>query len=158
MSWYYNKTRVSRYSLSSSRTAYGLTGDDDPRTDGWRVVRGIILFFTYDCLFCIFSLNSSSKNAFSALKLTLLVGCQEGHAACKKLSGGVLAWLSVWSEVQTCIWLSWCHCHSLSLASVKHRLVLPFWCQSGVSVCSSSKISEFIVFTFSEKFCITSCF
>jgi len=22
----------------------------------------------------------------------------------KKLSGGVLAWLSVWSEVQTCIW------------------------------------------------------
>jgi len=28
---------------------------------------------------------------------------QEGHPACKKLSGGVLAWLSVWSEVQTCI-------------------------------------------------------
>ena len=39
--------------------------------------------------------------AFSAL--TLLVGRQEGHPACKKLSGGVLAWLSVWSEVQTCI-------------------------------------------------------
>jgi len=33
-----------------------------------------------------------------------LVGWQEGHPACKKLSGGVLAWLSVWSEVQTCIW------------------------------------------------------
>jgi len=28
--------------------------------------------------------------AFSAL--TLLVGRQEGHSACKKLSGGVLAW------------------------------------------------------------------
>jgi len=39
--------------------------------------------------------------AFSAL--TLLVGQQEGHLACKKLSGGVLAWLSVWTEVQTCI-------------------------------------------------------
>ena len=39
--------------------------------------------------------------AFSAL--TLLVGWQEGHPACKKLSGGVLAWLSVWSEMQTCI-------------------------------------------------------
>jgi len=39
--------------------------------------------------------------AFSAL--TLLVGRQEGHPACKKQSGGVLAWLSVWSEVQTCI-------------------------------------------------------
>jgi len=33
--------------------------------------------------------------AFSALML--LVGQQEGHPACKKLSGGVLAWLSVWS-------------------------------------------------------------
>ena len=33
----------------------------------------------------------------------------------------------VWSEVHTCIWPSWCHCHSLSLASVKSRLVLPFW-------------------------------
>ena len=42
--------------------------------------------------------------AFSAL--TLLVGRQEGHPACKKLSGGVLVWLSVWSEVQTCIWSS----------------------------------------------------
>jgi len=43
------------------------------------------------------------------------------------LSGGVLAWLSVWSEVQTCIWPSWCHCHSLSLATVKSRFVLLFW-------------------------------
>ena len=55
--------------------------------------------------------------AFSAL--TLLVGRQEGHPACKKLSGGVLAWLSVCSEVQTTTRPSWCHCHSLSLASVK---------------------------------------
>ena len=45
----------------------------------------------------------------------------------RPLSGGVLAWLSVWSEVQTCMQPSWCHCHSLSLASVKSRLVLPFW-------------------------------
>ena len=35
-----------------------------------------------------------------------LVGRQEGHPAGKKLSGGVLAWLSVWSEVQTCVWSS----------------------------------------------------
>ena len=65
------------------------------------------------------------SSAFSAL--TLLVGRQEGHPSCKKLNGGVLAWLSVCSEVQTCIWPSWCHCHSLSLASAKSRLVLPFW-------------------------------
>ena len=41
----------------------------------------------------------------------------------------MLAWLSVWSKVQTCILPSWCHCHSLSLASVKSRLVLSFWYQ-----------------------------
>ena len=73
----------------------------------------------------IFSAYAFSAYAFSAL--ALLVGRQEGHPACKKLSGGVLAWLSVWSAVQTCIWPSWCHRHSLSLASVKSRLVLPFW-------------------------------
>ena len=64
-------------------------------------------------------------SAFSAL--TLLVGREEGHPACKKQSGGVMTWLSVWSEVQTCIWHSGCHCHSLSIAPVKSRLVLPFW-------------------------------
>ena len=84
--------------------------------------------------------------AFSAF--SLFVWRQEGHPVCKKLSGGVLAWLSVWS-----IWPSWCHCHSHSLAvsetvsgsgtswaicsrqitmpaphhSVFYRLVLPFW-------------------------------
>ena len=35
--------------------------------------------------------------------LTLLVGRQEEHPACKNLSGGVLGWLFVWSEVQTCM-------------------------------------------------------
>jgi len=59
--------------------------------------------------------------------LTLFVGWQEGHPASKKLRVGGLAWLSVWSKVQTCIWPSGCHCHSLSLASVKSRLVLSSW-------------------------------
>ena len=39
-------------------------------------------------------------SAFSALML--LVGQQEGHPACKKLSGGVLAWLSVLGIVELC--------------------------------------------------------
>jgi len=39
------------------------------------------------------------RNVPSVL-LTLLAGCQEEHPACKELSGEVLAWLSVWSEVQ----------------------------------------------------------
>jgi len=61
---------------------------------------------------------------------SVLWGCWLGDRksirTVKKLSGGVLAWLPVWSEVQTCIWLRWCHCHSLYLASVKSRLVFTF--------------------------------
>jgi len=49
-------------------------------------------------------------------------GWQEGHLACKKLSGEVLAWLSVWGKVQICIWSSWYQCHSLSLAPL-----IPYW-------------------------------
>ena len=33
------------------------------------------------------------------------------------------------NAVSKIIWPSWCHCHSLSLASAKSRLVLPFWYQ-----------------------------
>ena len=59
------------------------------------------------------------KDKFSSA-LLLLVGRQEGHPTSNELSGGVLAWLSVWCEVQTCIWPSGFHCHSLSLAPVKN--------------------------------------
>ena len=31
----------------------------------------------------------------------IIIGRQEGHPACKKQSGGVPVWLSVWSKVQT---------------------------------------------------------
>jgi len=37
------------------------------------------------------------------IALTLLFWRQEGHLACEKLSGGMLAWLCVWGEVQICI-------------------------------------------------------
>jgi len=45
---------------------------------------------------------TDTELTFSAL--TLLVGWQERHLACKKLSGGMLVCLSVWSKVHTCIW------------------------------------------------------
>jgi len=65
-----------------------------------RFVSDFFLDFIVTIFFAYFGISC----AFGAL--TLLVGRQEGHPACKKLSGGVLAWLSVWSEVQTCIWPS----------------------------------------------------
>jgi len=40
----------------------------------------------------------------SVLWCCWLVGWQEGHWACKKLSGGRLAWLPVWGEMQICVW------------------------------------------------------
>ena len=53
----------------------------------------------------IYNIECVQFLAFSAL--TLLAGRQEEHSACKKLSAEVLAWLSVWSEVQmSCIWSS----------------------------------------------------
>jgi len=88
---------------------------------------------------------------FSALML--LVGWQVGHPACKKLSGGVLAWLSVLSEVQTCIWSSWCHCYSLSLASVKSTLVLPFWYRRTWVVPEKGPLNGCVCSSFSSVLC-----
>ena len=44
----------------------------------------------------------------------------------KKLSSGVLAWLPVWSEMQACIWPSWCHRHSMSLCFSKIQIGFTF--------------------------------
>jgi len=50
---------------------------------------------------CSVILSPLLQGVFAFSALTLLVGRQEGHPACKKLSAGMLAWLSVWSEVLT---------------------------------------------------------
>ena len=85
----------------------------------WSIGRFVCQWWVWLVALLFFAVFScAALNAFSALML--LVGRQEGHPACKKLSGRVLAWLSVWSKVQTCIWPSWCHCHSLSLASARN--------------------------------------
>ena len=64
------------------------------------------------------------------------------------LSGLVLAWLSVWSAVQTCMWPSWCHCHSLTLASVKSRLVWPFWYRLTRVVPDQGPLNGCVCFTY----------
>ena len=69
----------------------------------------------------------TSKVPSVLLLLTLLVGQQEGHPACKKTErwgAGVDICLVRGADLHM---PSWCHCYSLSLASVKSRLVLPFW-------------------------------
>ena len=70
-----------------------------------------------------------STTVYVGLQCFDAVGWATGRASglYKKLSGWVLVWLSVLSKMQTCIWPNGCHCHSLSPASVKSRLVLPFW-------------------------------
>ena len=65
-----------------------------------------------------------SSFAFSAL--TLLVGQQEGHPACKKLSSGVLA--SICQERGADLHMAQLMpLPQLSLAPLRSRLVLPFW-------------------------------
>ena len=81
-----------------------------PGSPGQRAVKRVCLFVLRCSLLisvlpsCLLFPLAFSFYAFSALML--LVGRQEGHPAFKKLSREVLAWLSVWSEVQTCVWLS----------------------------------------------------
>ena len=57
----------------------------------------MIIFLDFKINFPVECDAVAMLDAFSAF--TLLVGCQEGHPACKKLTGGVLVWLSVWSKL-----------------------------------------------------------
>jgi len=64
--------------------------------------------------------------SFAFSSLTLLVGQQEGHLVSKKLSGGMLVWLSVWGEMH----IAYAQLMLLPLnvsCSSKSRLVLPSW-------------------------------
>ena len=78
------------------------------------------------CVVCI----RLAFSAFASSALTLLVGRQEGHPACKKLSGGMLAWLSgmrcklhIAQQMLLPLTIS---CSSKSRL-VLTCLVLPFW-------------------------------
>ena len=76
-------------------------------------------------LLICYILSIYTIQAFSAL--TLLVGRQEGHPACKNWVVGCWRGYLSGARCRLALWPSWCHCHPLSLASVKSRLVLPFW-------------------------------
>jgi len=60
--------------------------------------------------------------------LTLLVGRQEGHPACKKLSGGVLVWLSVSLEQGANLLMAQLMPLPLTVSCFsKIQISLPFW-------------------------------
>ena len=93
--------------------------------------------WNFHCILC-------SGDAFSALML--LVGRQEGNLAWKNWV--VRCWRGYLSgaRCRLCIWPSWCHCHSLSLASVKSsRLVLPFWYRLTRVVPDEGPLNGFVV-------------
>ena len=54
-----------------------------------------------------------------------------------------------------CMWPRWCHCHWLSLASVKSRLVLPFWyrlTRASLSCCKQySSMAELMDHTYDSR-------
>jgi len=58
------------------------------------------------------------------------LGGRKGIQPVKKLSGEVLAWSFVWSEVQmVCVWSTWCYCHLIISCSSKIQKGLLFWCR-----------------------------
>jgi len=74
---------------------------------------------------------ASFQCAVPCLQCFDAVGWAAGMASgLQKLSGDVLAWLSVWSEMQMVyIWSSWCHCHPIISCSSKLQNGLHFWCR-----------------------------
>ena len=78
-------------------------------------------------VFCLLVFSLTALNTLPSVLWHCWLGGRKGIRPVKKLNGGVLAWLPVWSAVQSCLTPIWCHWHSLSLALVKSRLVLPFW-------------------------------
>jgi len=77
-------------------------------------------------LFCLL-FDMRLSHLLSSVLWHCWMGGTKGIRPVNNLIGGVLAWLSVCNEVQTCMWPSWCHYHPKSLASVNSRLVLPLW-------------------------------
>ena len=81
--------------------------------EDWFVSSDELLFGTKLSYQHVAQINTNTEQCFDA------VGWAVGRAsACKKLTGGVLAWLFCLGEVQICVWPSSCHYHPLSLAPV----------------------------------------
>ena len=132
---------------TANLTKYNLEPNFETWSHPFIILSGIWVIFVFCCLW----IKSSMGDNFTCLLLLMWFTCigpfwdflpslmdipsvlwrcwlggRKGTWSVKNWVVGVLVWLSVWSMVQTCIWPSWCHCHSLSLASVKSTLVFTF--------------------------------
>jgi len=94
----------------------------------WQVWHGCCHFYLLHKIFTIY--NGVIFNRHLSVPLICCLQCfdtvaghQEDHPTCKKLSDEVLAWLSVWSEMQMiCIWSSWCHCRPIISCFIKIQI------------------------------------
>ena len=92
-------------------------------TVGWLAGRGFGQLRLFHCKFCYERLQCFDALGWAA-------GRASGLEKNWVVTGEVLAWLSVWSEVQIiCIWSSRCHCHPIISCSSRNQNGLPFWCR-----------------------------
>ena len=90
-----------------------------------------IFLFSYVAPFGTINVLAKIRGNFPSFPISFCLQCFDAVGwAAGRASGleknewwgtGVVI-LSVWSKVQTCIWPSWCHCYSLSPASVKRAV------------------------------------
>ena len=119
-----NKIYGSKFIKQHAETVMVWNYHQNVDCSGKKKKKNCVIYYNFWHTFVPYSLQCFDAVLPSVLWCSWLCG-RKGIRPVKN-SGGVLVWLSVWSEVQTCMWPSWCHCHSLSLASLKCSLVLPF--------------------------------
>ena len=105
----------------SSGCAVSLDSDDRPRQSLDRGVDASFNLPKEDSSECAVSFGHGGDHRHQSISRDIPI------MSVKKLSGGVMAWVSVWSKMQTCIRSSWCHCHPSSLAPAKSTMFYHFW-------------------------------
>ena len=99
---------------------------------GWNQWDNLCIYFSF-CwrgslfeYFCCF-LDSVNVIPVPSVLWHCWLGIRKTAQTVKKLSDEVLAWLSVWSEMQMiCIWSSWCHCRPIISCFIKIQIALTF--------------------------------
>jgi len=83
----------------------------------WQATTSIVSYHN------LFAHNSKFPTSVPSVLRCCWLGGRNGIRPARNWECWGAGMVVVWSKVQTCTWPSWCHCHSLSLASVKSILV-----------------------------------